>query len=308
MFRRLALAIVVPLFALVLFTGTAQATCGASGQCFWIGGTGTLDLSTDSAHWSSTTNGSTCSCEPVSSSFLVFDACTGCSGSTVTVAIGGGTLTTGSITLSAFTGTLDFAANDNNVTTGAVANNGSGTRTLNLGDGTWTLTSGTNPWSQAGATNLTFNANASTLSFTAVSGARSITFATSNSVNAITIGAGVNGATFGSSAAFTVATLTITAPNAVAFPSSVTTTVTNALTVTGSTPGNVLLFAASPSTVATISSANNGTFTWTGFRGLTFSGGGTFTATNSTDYGANTNITITAPTFGSGSGGGIIGG
>ena len=41
---------------------------------------------------------------------------------------------------------------------------------------------------------------------------------------------------------------------------------------------------------------------------MTFSGGGTFAATNSYDFKGNTGITITAPTVGGGGGGRIIGG
>ncbi len=289
----------------------------ANGTCFWIGGTGTLDLATDSAHWSSTTNGSTCSCEPIASNILTFDACTGCSGSTVTVAIGGGTLTAGGITMSAFTGTLDFAANDNNVAlSGAFSNSGSGARTINMGDGTWTITAAAvgNPWNQAGATNLTFNANSSTLVFALTQSTLStislgpsgttynIITLNSNSNYGVTV---INGTT-----ASTIGTLNLNGPNLNIFAANVTYTITT-LNLNGGSSLTTLLEIASNTygTVATLSIGNAITPTWCTFRDITKTGAGSITATNSIDLGHNTGFaSITAPTTGGSSGGGIIGG
>ena len=315
MLRRLAFAIAT-LFLLGSAPALATTCSAAAGTCFWIGGTGTLDMSTDSAHWASSTGAGSCSCEPSGTASLTFDGASG--GGTVTV--NANFVTTGAFTMSAFTGTLDFSANNNSPTIGNMSNGGSGTRTLNLGSGTWTMTNGTNPWTQVGATNLTFSAASATLVFSGITAGsyRAISFhnaaGTGNSaytIGTITINAATtgNGASFSTSAAFTVTNLNIGVPNQIGFSSGGAITVTNAVTITGASPGTVLLYANNPNAnQATITSANNWTVSWAGIRGLVFTGGGSLTATNSVDYGNNgAGISITPPSF-SGGGGGIIGG
>jgi hypothetical protein len=320
MLARLSLAVLAPLFALLLFTGSAEATCAAAGNCFWVGGTGTLDLATDSAHWSSTTNGGTCSCEPTSTSVLVFDASSNNStAATVTVNVSGGTLTVAGITMGAFTGgsTLDFAANDNNVAIGnsGFSNNGSGTRTLNMGDGTWTITCTAqgNPWLQTGATNLTFNANASTLVFNLTqAGTGTLSFGGTGTpaYNIITVNSNSSLGNITVAGTFTVTTMNLVGPNFITFSAGVTYTITT-LSLTGGSSLSALLSLASSAggTATTLSIGNAATPAWCVFRDITKTGAGTITATNSIDLGHNTGfVSITPPATGGGSGGGIIGG
>lgn len=260
---------------------------------FWIGGTGTWDAVT-TTHWSATTGpGTPGATVPGAADTVTFDANSG--GGVVTVNT---TVNVISITSGAFTGTLDFSANNNNVTLQTFNNSGTGVRTFNMGNGTWTITGTGTCWTQAITTSLTFNANLSVLTFTATSGTTrtfspgaGLTYAT------VSIGGNTGGGTLQTSVAFTIGTLNITAPNS--FSSSGTVTVTNALNLNGiSLSSMIYLSSVTVGTVNTISSANNGAFTYCAFRDITFAGGGTFTATNSLDLGHNSGITITAPSAG----------
>jgi hypothetical protein len=80
------------------------------------------------------------------------------------------------------------------------------------------------------------------------------------------------------------------------------------MNINGSADDPIGFTSATVSTAVTMSSANNGTFTWCAFRDMAFSGGGTFSATNSFDLGENSGITITGPVVGGSSGGRVIGG
>ena len=265
---------------------------------FWVGGTGTWDAA-DTTHWAATSNGAGGSSVPGASDDVTFDGSSG--GGTVTV---NATIGIISLTLSAFTGTLDFATNDNNVTiSGNFTNTGSGTRTLNMGDGTWSLTGGTCVFNQNGATNLTFNANGSTIAFsgTATSGNRRF-LGGNRTYNIVTVNSSTNYA-FSITGTNTFGTLTISAPNRVFFPAAATTTITTLTNITATSSAPVAFIGDNTTGAgATISSANNWTAEWAAFTYMTFSGGGTFAATNSLNLGNNSGITITAP-----SGGGVTG-
>ncbi len=284
----------------------------ANGTCFWFGGTGTLDLATDSGHWGNATGGPTCSCEPISSNILTFDGSSGAG--TVTVAIGGGTLTAGGITMSAFTGTLDFAANDNNVhisgaTSAGFLNSGAATRTVSMGDGTWTVDStGGNPWLVGGA-GLTFNQNAFTL-------VMNLTGVTSQNAtlgaftyNAVTINGSTSYWPVPIIGAATITTLNLGAGGSYAFVGSTTYTITTLNIADGSSLAALTQVTSNTyGTAATLSIGNASTPAWAAFRDITKTGAGSITATNSLNLGHNTSVTITAPTTGGSSGGGIIGG
>jgi hypothetical protein len=215
--------------------------------------------------------------------------------------------------MGAFTGTLDFATNNNNVTLAGASgftNTGSGTRTLNMGSGIWTLSNNTALWSQAGATNLTFNANSSTISFTGTGGTTSRRFlmGTSRTYSTVTFASGtspiiIDGATN------TINTLTIAPGNTVLTPNNTTLTVTTFTNITGSSSTQTVFTSSNPVFGrATVSSANNWTCTWCGFGAMVFTGGGTFSATNSFDFMGNSGITITPPSGGGSCPGRIIGG
>ncbi len=297
--------IFLTIFVLFALATPANAAC-VGGTCFWIGGAGTLNLSSDSAHWSITSGGLTCACEPATSDDIVFDGSSG--GGTVTVTVGGGTWTANTITCGAFTGTLDFATSNNNVSVGSFSCTGSATRTLNLGNGTWSLTGGAALWNLITTTNLTFNANSSTIQFSGAASNFRRFFGGGLTYNVVSINSSANQA-FIISGTNTIATLTISAPNRIDFAPSVTQTITTFTNISGSSGSEVNIDVSdTTSGKATISSANNWTCTWCGLRDMAFTGGGAFTATNSFDLGNNTGITITAPSAGSGGGSKIIGG
>jgi len=307
MFGRLAIALLL----FFLSMGAANATCAAAGTCFWIGGTGTLDLATDSAHWSSSTGGASCSCEPTSTSTLTFDGSSG--GGTVTV---NATVNATAITFGAFTGTLDFSVNNNNVNLSGstpISGGGSSTRTWKMGNGTYTLSNSSALVDfSAGMTNLTITPAGSTIAYASQNStnSRAMTLPTAGSwFNNITIGANTSSGNFTfnlSGHTLTINTLAVTGPSRVRVSNGATLAVTS-MTSTGSSTGIVLLLSDATGTAATISSASNQTFNWCNIWDLTFTGGGTFIANSSFNSGNNTGITINAPNSGS-LGGGIIGG
>lgn len=267
---------------------------------FWVGGTGTWDAS-DTTHWSASTGGASGASAPGVNDAATLDGASG--GGTVTV---NATISVQSITCGAFTGTLDFSANNNNVNLTATTGfngSGSGTRTINLGNGTWTMTGTSTPWTMTTTTNLTFNANSSVLVFTATSASGRTFNGGGLTYNTVTVSANTLLGQFSIGLAnHTFATLNITAPNAVSFPSSQTTTITNAPAWTGTSANLLYLYTNSSSTAGTISVATGSpTIAWGALRTLTFSGGASFSASSSFDLGINTGITITAPSGGSAS-------
>lgn len=306
--RRAVLAFIALLSIAV--SGTPAVASCAGGTCFWIGGAGTLNLTSDSAHWSTTSGGTTCSCEPASTDDIVWDGNSGVG--TVTVNIAGGTMTVGSLNFLSTAGgptqTIDFATNNNNVTIKTATLN-QGTATVNMGSGTWSITQANgNIWVISAGT--TLNANTSTLSFTGTpTGTRGFNGG-GKTYNVVTINSGANGGALWNTtiaASNTIATLTISAPNVIDFGSGTTQTVTTFTAVTGSSGSEVLFDASSGANQMTISSANSWTCTWCAIRDIAFTGGGTFTANNSFNFGDNSGITINGPSAGGGGGSHIIG-
>jgi len=281
---------------------------------FWVGGTGTWDAA-DTTHWAATSGGAGGQTVPGSADTVTFDGSSG--GGTVTVNT---TVTVQSITMGAFTGTLDFSANNNNVTlsgSGGVSfsGTGSGTRTLNMGNGTWTLTvtatagNSCNPWNVATTTGLTFNANSSTIVISGSSAGVKNFQGGGLTYNTVTIAANAGGGPTSISGANTFANLNVTGPNLIVISSAATQTITNAFTWAGSSSAPIWVGPSSSLTsgaVGTISVASGApTMSWAAVSHVTFTGGATFTATNSLDLGGNTGVTITPPSSG---GGRIIGG
>lgn len=297
----------------------AFATCANAATCFWVGGTGTWSTA-NTASWASATGGTAGTCAATggipkqAADTATFDGSSG--GGTVTVdsTINGVTLT--QITMGAFTGTLDFSVNNPSITiTTQFSISGSGTRTLKLGSGTFNLTIGAGNntgWFASTTTGLTFNAGTSTIVYTG---------ATAVSINAFQgggltyhnltlIGNGTQPQTpleiLGSN---TFSALAITGPAYVEFSSGTTTTISTAFSFAGASSSSVIgLFNVWSSGAAPTISIPSGTATcnWCAINGLTFSGGATFTASNSFDLKGNTGITITGPS--GGGGGHIIGG
>ncbi len=310
----------LPLLFFLLWLDPANAA-----SCFWVGGTATWNTvntgggGTGGIKWASTTGGSI-ACLAVSgpnagvpgpSDTVTFDGSSG--GGTVTVNFGS-TITVQSITCGAFTGTLDFSTNNNSVTLSSgtgFSYTGAGTRTINMGSGTWTFTGvSSNLINGTTTTGLTLSSASALLVFTATTASsRGIRPASGATHASLTVSANTGGGTFSVSALSTAQTFTSVSaigPNCIVLPNGVTTTITNAMSISGSSSGELLFISDITGNTATVSSANSHTFTWSAFRDLTFSGGGSPTATNSFDLGHNSGITITAPVVGGG--GRVIGG
>lgn len=266
---------------------------------FWVGNGGTWDAA-DTAHWAATSGGAGGQTVPGSSDTVTIDAASGTGTITVNT-----TVTVQSITCGEMAMTLDFGANDNNVTlTTGFSGSGSGARTINLGDGLWTISgTGGGAWTMATVTNLVaFNCNGSTITMT---GAGATFAGGGRTYNTVNFNNGRSGVfTSGSN---TFATLNIGAPNFVVLTNGTTTTVTNAFTWTGTGANPIHVTSANNFAIATISvAAGSPTAVFSSFREITFSGGATFSATNSFDLGGNTGITISGPS--SGGGARVIGG
>ena len=272
--------------------------------CFWVGGTGTWNNSTDATHWSSSTGGSGSTCAATggfpknAGDVATFDGASG--GGTVTNNVD---ISIGQITMGAFTGTLDFATNNHNVTLTAIfSNSGTGTRTLNMGSGTWTLSvnNGT-AWDQTTSTNLTLNAGSSTILVSATPafnrtlnlGSTTLTYGT---ITLVSTGAKSYNTALTATANMTIGTLNITAPNSVAFNSAVTYTITNAFTWAGTAFNNAILLLPGNGVTPTIAAAAGSTIAWGAIGSITFTGSPT--ASNSFDLKGSSGITITGPTGG----------
>lgn len=267
--------------------------------------------------WSTTTGGAPGSAAPTSADAVTLDANSCVGGVTCTITVNA-TISVQSITMGACTASttgciLDFSANNNNVNLSvAFSGTGTGTRTLNMGNGTWTMSAGSGTvWNMTTATNLTFNANSSTLVFSNISGVgirflemnAALTYAT------VTLGSNTGGGPINLQTSFAAATLNLTGPCYILFHNSATTTVTTLNNVSGTAFNTLVsLLSDSNGTTATISSSTSKAFAWATFRDITFTGAGTFTATNSIDLGHNSGVTITAPASGGGGFVGLIGG
>ena len=267
------------------------------------------------AMWSTTSGGATGASAPTSADDVTLDANTCVGGTTCTITTFSGTISVSTLTMSACTASTSgciLAANTNNTNfiisgSSGYVNNGAGTRTLNMGTGTWTFSAASTRWlTNASAT---YSAASSTIVFTGTTG------------NTFTGGGKTYGtlsfpaiSNSGSASqnvindANTFATLTIAAPNRISLQGNVTQTVTTMTNVTGSSSQQVLIAGSiGNNQQGTLSSANNWTCTWCAISMMVFTGGGTFTGTNSFDLLGNSGITITAPS-GGGGGGRIIGG
>ena len=265
---------------------------------FWVGGTGTWDLS-DTTHWAATSGGSGGQSAPGAADDVTLNGSSG--GGTVTPNYGG-TGTFQSITCGAFTGTIAWNTNNNNVTLSSItAFNGSGTgiRTINLGNGTWSLTETTangNVWQMTVITNLTWNANSSTISFTGNrTGANTSIFSTGaltySTVNCVAQSLSSTHVLSLNIPGATITNLTVAGPCLVQI-SSASGTITN-INLNG-TPRNVVFL--TPDSFITQRTITNTTLSasWAAIRGIIFSGSNLF-ANNSFDLGANSGVTINPP-------------
>jgi len=298
--------LLVALFLLLPSLGSANAASrflvACTATCTWDGSTTSI--------WSTTSGGGGGASVPGSSDTVTLDANTCTGGLTCTITVNT-TVNVTSITMGACTGTttgciLDFSVNNNAVTVQTFSGTGTGTRNLKMGNGVWAVTGTGTVWQMSTTTNLTFNANSSNITFTAVSSTTRTMQTGGLTYSTITISANSSLGLFSFAAAASMTALAISSPNYVSFNAGSTYTITNALSINGTSLSSLVeLFSSSLTTQATISSANNGTFTYTAFNGLAFTGGGIFMASNSISLTNNTGITITAPQTG---GGGIIGG
>jgi hypothetical protein len=296
------------LLALAFLPGGAEAAnrfavCATT--CTWD--------NSSTAMWSTSSGGATGAAAPTSSDDVILDAATCVGGTTCTITTFAGTISVANLTQSACTAStagciLDAATNNTNfVISGSTgyANTGSGTRTLNMGTGTWTISGNTGSWNIAAS--MTLSAASSTIEFTGAAAA-SRTFAggakTYGTVMVSAIGTGIG--QFAFTASNTFGTLTVSAPNRLSFGNGTTQTITTLTNISGSASSPTLISGNVAFGVGAIASANNWVCDYCGLTNMSFSGGGTFSATNSYDFKNNSGITITPP---AGTGGGrIIGG
>ena len=228
---------------------------------------------------------------------------TTCSSGTCTLATNLAGLSSATLTVPSGA-VLDAATDNPNVTFGYVSAN-TGTRTFNCGTGTWTLTgiSGTSWDFSTVNTGLTASCGSGTLDFTTTATAP-ITFNTgAQTFGTVNVNVGSSAYWFNIVPGLTATALNATAPFTLALTEPDTYAITNAFTWTGGSSSAqsavICRNCVAAASVTTISSAATNTATWLAIQGVTFSGGGSFTATNSFNLGGNTGITITSPSGGS---------
>jgi hypothetical protein len=299
------------LFILAALAFAASASPASAVPCYWVGGTATWDGTNTGGggaggiKWASATGGSSACAgggtggSPTSGDTANFDANSG--GGTVTVNT---TVNVTSITAGAFTGTLDFATNNNNVTAQTVSFTGSATRTINMGSGTWTITgSSATPFDVSVTTGLTPSFSNASIVLSANSAAR-VFSGGGQTYGSFTVNANSTKGLVSVSGTNTFASVTVNGGNSLGFPQGVTTTISGALVMSGSSSAPVGLLSTGPATnPATVSVGSASTIDWGGILRVTKAGAGSITATNSLDMGGNTGISISAP---SGGGGGSV--
>lgn len=197
-----------------------------------------------------------------------------------------------------------FNANNFNVLMDVFSSNNSNTRTITMGSGTWTIMgSGGTLWDFGTVTGLTFNCNTSTLAFnvnnSGAAGNNTKTFVTGGQTyNTVSVAADNGQYSFSlTGSGSTIATLNFSSPGNFNFGNGCT--ITNPINWNGSGYTSAFIISGN---VNTITLSNPGsTINWGVLRGFT-SGTNTVTATNSINAGANSNVTITGPSGGGGTG------
>lgn len=280
---------------------------------FWVGGTGSWS---DTTHWATSSGGAGSTGIPVTGDSVTFDGSSG--GGTVTCDVVSG-LSLLSLTAGAFTGTLDFTGTNPDLTftaNGTALNlSGTGARKYLLGSGTFTFTgTSASAYVDIGTTTNLDPTSVTTcgLAFTASTSAERQINGGGRTLGALTINANTGRGGFRIFSANTFSSVTVAAGTSyVMFPASTTNTITGSagLALNGSSSNPILVMANTPNSGTATISLSSGTSapTWSAFMGITTTGSGTMTATNSFDLGRNTldtGDTITAP---SGGGGGVIG-
>jgi hypothetical protein len=217
-------------------------------------------------------------------------------------AVGGGCTLAGALTtrpastVTLTAGTFDcggFA-----ISTGIFSGTGSTTRAITNPPPTITLANANGTiLNFATTTSLTFTASATNVVVSGTS-ASSRTLNNGNLVwGQLTIPAATTGGAIILGQGGTWSQLNFTAPAIIFFNISTTTTITAAMTLTGTSSTINGFGSTTVGNAATVVFGSGSTATWTGVRDMTFSTNA-FTATNSFDLGHNTNATITAPSSG----------
>lgn len=299
---RVAFLLCAPLWVTAADAAARFAVCTTT--CTWD--------NSSTAMWSTTSGGGTGASAPGSGDDVTLDAATCVGGTTCTITVNAN-LTIQSLTMGAFTastagGILDFSVNNNTVSVLTVTLSGTGTRSLKCGSGTWTLTGTGSVWNNITTTNETLTCSATPITLTATTASVRNFFGGSQSYGAWTVSTNSSRGYVNLTGANTFASWSIAAGTYLSMPISATNTITAAPTLTGTASLPITINSGAAGVSATISVAS-GTFSCvfcaTFF--MAYTGGATFSFTNSFDQGSNTGATITGPTTGGG-GGRIIGG
>lgn len=267
----------------------------------WVGGTGDWTPS-NTTNWSGSAGGAGGSSVPGSSDTVTFSSSSG--GGTCTLNFGG-TITLQFITHNTYTGTFDNSVNNNNMTfssSGQAWNNtGAGVRTIKLGTATYTFTNNDAivDWTGTNITN-TGNTDANWV-FSGASGTRQFLPGTGLAHGNVSFAAstGIGYCILDDGSSSSINSLSIAAPNYVRVAVSNTLTITNAVTIAGTSTNQILITSDSLTASATLALASGSTFDWCSFHNMTFTGSPT--ASNSFNHINNSGITITAPSVGGGS-------
>lgn len=258
------------------------------------------------AMWSATSGGATGASAPSSADDVTFDVATCVGGTTCTITVNANlavaSITAGACTASTTGCILDFSVNNNNVSASLISFSGAGTRNIKCGSGTFTISSTSgNVFDNNTTTGETLTCSSATFTFTATTASRRTFLGGGKSYGPFIVSANASLGSIGIFGSNTFSSWSLSAGASLRITAGSTQTVTTAPTIVGTSSAPILITSDDVS-VVTISIAS-GTFNcaWCGFWNVTGSGGATFTATNSQNYGNNSGITITGPTAGGGS-------
>lgn len=209
-------------------------------------------------------------------------------------------------TLTLTTGSFD--CNAHALTVCAVSGSNSNTRGLALG-GTLTLggnvSNNTTIWNFSTTTGLTFTRNSANIIVLSPNSAIDGVFFNGGGLtyNNFTLNASSQKTIIAISGANTFANFANGGGWQVQLAGSTTHTISNAFAWTGTATLPTLLYSNSTVNLATISCPSGAcSLTWGGLQGITATGGATFTATNTLDFGSNSGWSITPPADGTTSG------
>jgi hypothetical protein len=194
-----------------------------------------------------------------------------------------------------------FDCNSQALTANLISSSNSNTRSFLLGSGVTiggNVANGATVWNFGTTTNLTFTKNSASITVLAPTSAiEQITFSGPLTYNGITLNSSTEQTQllFGGGGSYTFASVSTNPGWSLAFTNNTTYNITAAFTWAGTQTVPMLVSSTYPNPAIISCASGACTLKWGGLLGITGSGGATFTATDTFNFGFNSGWSITAP-------------